>query len=536
MFIKRAYSASSNDDPRVEIVQPGERTKTAGIMPAVRRFIDSLEPSYDHTHALVSAMSYSEYFGPNSNTDWYGYNPHLDFNGLVHAWPEFGRDVGEDARRARDWPHGYPCFYTASVYAHHKNTDPTTLGFGDVIFVHANPHMKRIELVMRINNEQARLKGHHGFIDRLERGERVDVSMGAKIPFDACSVCTDWDRVREAMSRFDPTRHRHAMSPVLDEHRRRAIQGVAETRKQYCSCMRTQAGKINEDGQMVYVYNDAPRFFDISLVLIGADRTSRAMWVLPAKRRDSTPAKTSSLVSLGDIAPIAGQKTAMFTKHMPAVVEAMKSSLGAPDLSSRLPTGAPTKVLAALASLGIVASPKEFARVCGENSDFDPSTGGIDYSLSITPADIDDRLAASLSSAQRERSVFAGSRGPIHVSVRTIVVSPRMAAKYAAYRLGLLKHASEFLGRAGVGDLTKLGGYAPVLRLTTPSVVQWISSYLVQDLTPENVDTITKVSSMVHTTKDLEKVGYALDGIMRVSNTSSLWSAIEELAETMRYV
>lgn len=170
----------------VQEVKPGKKAPVAGLLPVVQKFLDGLEEDPAYTYALVNAMGYSEFYGSNSNTDWYGYNPHLDFNGLLNTPPGFGEDVEKDRMQSKDWPYGFPAFYNATAYAHHKNTNPQELGFGDVVLAVANPRMKRIELVKRIFNEEAIKKGHESILNRLRAGERVDVSMGAKVPFDLC--------------------------------------------------------------------------------------------------------------------------------------------------------------------------------------------------------------------------------------------------------------------------------------------------------------------------------------------------------------
>lgn len=180
MIIKRAYLPGVRDgEPLVRMVRPGEATKTASAMaPGVQQFIDCLRPDPRYTYVLVNAMGNSWYYGANSNADWYGYNSHLNFDGLLHAWEDIGQNPEADRMKGRGWPYGYPTFYGATVYAHHKNTDPQRLGFGDVQYVSYNPEMKRVELVLRVFNEEAVKKGHTSILNRIRAGERVDVSMG----------------------------------------------------------------------------------------------------------------------------------------------------------------------------------------------------------------------------------------------------------------------------------------------------------------------------------------------------------------------
>lgn len=181
----------------VQEVRPGRKVTAEGLMPVVHSFLEKLEPDPAYTYVLVNAMGYSEFYGSNSNTDWYGYNPHLEFNGLLNTPPGFGMDVEKDRMQSKDWPYGYPTFYGATAYAHHKNDNPQELGFGDVILSVANPRMKRIELVKRIFNEEAIKKGHESILNRIRAGERVDVSMGCKVPFDLCVDPYSLVRTRE---------------------------------------------------------------------------------------------------------------------------------------------------------------------------------------------------------------------------------------------------------------------------------------------------------------------------------------------------
>jgi hypothetical protein len=117
--------------------------------------------------------------------------------------------------------------------------------------------MKRVELIIRLDREKARLEGADGIITRIDNGEFPDVSMGCKVPFDVCSIC---------------------------DHR-------SKTREDYCEHMRpseTQRlvygpNKILPDGRKVYVINTLPRFFDISFVFIGADKTAKVMAKLASK-------------------------------------------------------------------------------------------------------------------------------------------------------------------------------------------------------------------------------------------------------------
>ena len=231
MMLKRALS--SGDDFGAHLLTPGRpsMTKTAGMVPLVEEFISTLRPDPRYMYTLVNAMGYSEFYGANSNRDYYGYNPHLDFNGLLHTpdtccchgeYHNWQCDSLVQARLAKAWPFGYPSFYGAAVYAHHKNTDPSSLGFGDVIYAAQNEAMKRVELVMRVDIALAAKRGHSAILDRIKRGERTDVSMGC---FRAGAMVTMADGTRKPIEQIvvgDSVRtHTGGTGRVTELHRRR---------------------------------------------------------------------------------------------------------------------------------------------------------------------------------------------------------------------------------------------------------------------------------------------------------------------------
>jgi hypothetical protein len=459
MLTKRAISESV----QVELLNPGDRVKTAGAMPQVQRVLDALRPESAYTYALVNAMGYSEYYGTNSNADWYGYCPETDQNGLLHAWPDIGRDLETDRMKGRDWPYGYPCFYGAAVYAHHKNTCPVQLGFGDVRYVFANPEMKRVELLLRIHNEEARKKGHLNIIERIRAGERCDVSMGAKIPYDHCSVCTDWDAVRRALATFDPVRHKHPGLAVLEQHKKQAIRGTAVTAADYCSHLRSQRNQVLPDGRKIFMYNTYPRFFDISCVFIGADRTARVMWHLAGDYREDAPIPQPLQAARGALDAFLAKtasKQAELDKEIPdGVIErVLTDSDTAPEVRFDLLNQDPHALLSSAAALGIVLSPTEFQRLLGgSGSPFSTATSKIDNSLAVSPRHLDEKLLAALTELVPQRSAFRPFVEPRITTISgQIRISlgcndhdeEKLAALYNGYRLSVLEAGEKLAERA----------------------------------------------------------------------------------------
>lgn len=200
-----------------------EFEKTAGIHPEVLKFKQMLEPEPNKTYVHILALGAGDYYGANLNNDYF------PWCGLAH----------DSTTTPHKYPHGYKTFLNAHSFAHHVNKDPAK-SYGDVILSTLNHKMKRVELVVAIDHERCERNGGAKILQKIHDGEYPSTSMGCRVPYDRCSIC--------------------------NTH--------AKTRAQYCDHMKLTPGKVFDDGRKVFVYNDYPRFFDISFVFIGADRTS----------------------------------------------------------------------------------------------------------------------------------------------------------------------------------------------------------------------------------------------------------------------
>lgn len=914
MLIKHALARAEDNAPTVELVVPGQHVKTAGILPAVSARLEALRPDSDHTYALGTAMSDSWYFGANSNADWYGYNPHLRMNGLT--WdPDKTQEHGDytgwrtdpivQQRLAKQWPYGYPTFYGANVFAHHKNHNPA-LGFGDVVFVYWNEPMKRVELLMRINNRVAAEKGHSAFLERVHAGKRVDLSMGCfaagayvtlfdgtrklietievgdrvlthtgrvgrvtevhrrryeggllevrpanedpfiataehpffaaygakdrhrvwkqerpdfgwvyardlpgavlsrpklqhrrvkqvspalarllgyylaeghpvqgkhgkyagielsvgkkdavvreiaglcaelgvtytkrdvphtdkaatlgvykrkiadlcvkycgkfskqkklhpdvfhwgreqqlqflgayingdgfsanggvgistgsvdlvhqvrellfglgipasyqrlvhkagsgfsavdttewtlhvgrqwvpalapycakakatpvrkpinhykeyddlwavpiraytrgsgsldvynfevegdnsyivngiaahncKIPWDACEICCDWGTVRHEMSKYNPKVHAHPGIPVLDAHRKKKIRGIAETRVEYCEHMKNQKNAVLPDGRKVFVYNDFCRFFDISMVWIGADRTAKIMVHVGPKLQHS----------------LRQAKTAMMEKEIPGgVAEVLHDADTAPEMQSLQHLGAdPKRILASMAMLGIIPTPQEFMglvlpgmpggeqinRMCRTKGViFDTSAPGADYSHSFSMQDVDAGLVDALRPWMAERSSFEPHlstrlKDPQRKKLASVALTPLrspvlddVAAKYAGFRIGLLEKAMGIAEH--LPSMTEGGRAGPEfagLLLGIGTVVHWVASHL-QDKKARG-EQLNPLESMIAKNpgfSSLASIGVALKAAIEVDKAGGIAKALGKVVSGLRSV
>lgn len=199
---------------------------------------------------------------------------------LVHIPDNWSGVPVIDKVVSKNWDYGFPTFYNAHPYAHHRNKD-SSKAFGDVELATWNPDMKRVELVIRVDHDKCQKFGGESVWDKLRIGEYPDVSMGTKVPYDTCSICLDWDLYREAEqsnSSISNTGQRIlAFHKKLKAKNGIGIRGLSITRDDYCVHAKKHMNRILPDGRKVWVFNDYPRFFDISFVFIGADKTAKVM-------------------------------------------------------------------------------------------------------------------------------------------------------------------------------------------------------------------------------------------------------------------
>jgi hypothetical protein len=169
--------------------------------------------------------------------------------------------------------------------------------------------------------------------------------------------------------------------------------------------------------------------------------------------------------------------------------------------------GAPAKtMLATLAALGIVPTPKEFQdivltdshdgemikRALGETT-FDPNVGGVDDTYAPRASDFSADLAHALEPLLTERSSFSPYIGPrLTESVgktasaqRKIGSHPaltKLAAQYNGFRIAMLENAPDLIPCAcdhlGVDDLDRSGDRLAQLLLGLAAVIQLIAAHL----------------------------------------------------------
>jgi hypothetical protein len=507
-----------------------EKTASATLLPEVSKYISSLRPRQDAQYVLLNAMGAGEWWGSNVNGDYF------PETALIHKPDDWTGNPLVDKARAEGWAYGFPTFYFAHPYAHHRNKDATR-AFGEVELAAWHPKMKRVELIARVDKDKCEKFGGIGVWDKLKAGEYVDVSMGCKVPYDTCSICLDWKTYRKAQAMFDPRRHKSPGDAVLEYHKklkadgRNGIRGLSITRHDYCDHCKRMMNRILPDGRKVFVYNDYPKFFDISFVFVGADKTAKVMmkiadsgkmWSLPSahlaeklgyeeelaasfvvgEQQEKTasvddPLKVAFVGKLAkkkdaeivkDTVPsqFAGSAVPLLTKHEKDLPSALIDALS---------TFPPETSFSTAGGLGMVLRPKEFQRIiliqCGMRPEADRlEHAGITFPkveetepVDLSPSLFSAGLARLLLPLMGDRSAL----GPF-IERRVLVIGEppkekkgsssslssallrKIGAAYNGYRLGIMElipHTQDLMATVAPIELNKLAS-ASAEDLLTP--------------------------------------------------------------------
>lgn len=141
-------------------------------------------------------------------------------------------------------------YVAEEMVVHNCNKDPKKSIGERVKLAVWNDDMKRVELIHFLRRDSMFDEfgdvikvGAPDLVQNIENGDEVSVSMGTKVPFDLCSKC-----------------HHKAKNVSL-----------------YCDHLKYAMNQVMPDGSQIYAINTLPKFFDISYVLRGAEKTAKVL-------------------------------------------------------------------------------------------------------------------------------------------------------------------------------------------------------------------------------------------------------------------
>ena len=210
-------SIGPGGEPTLSPILPGSQVKIAAsnsFTPAIMDYVSNIAPQEGKLFVVVNALGAGEYYGCNINGDHFPENVLRKYH---HTFVSEGKP-----------------------FMHHLNKDPSKC-YGEVLFSDYNDKMHRVELVVVYDTSKLDPK----YVQRMNDGELVNVSMGCRVPWDICCVCGN----------------------------------KAKTPRDYCKHLTSDPGmgRMFPDGRRAFAINLEPTFFDISIVTIPADPTARIL-------------------------------------------------------------------------------------------------------------------------------------------------------------------------------------------------------------------------------------------------------------------
>jgi len=387
------------------------KTASGSYSPELMKIILNMSRKPNRFYVVVNALGSDEVWGSNRNGDGF------PAKGLSHKSLRTDMGTPED--------YGYKTFeYYAKLFKHHmnKNHHPN---FGEVIYSHWNPVIQRVELIVAIDTITGK-----DIIDAIESDNIVSVSMGAKVKYDLCSICGN----------KAPTREKYC------SHLKNYMNEIVTS--DLADRWSKETGKKILVGKRVYAINDYPRFFDISKVHVGADKTSYILGKAASHRpvlsvdaaevygvTDAMIDKLSQVGKHGEMDKNVGSESSdidgTVIRENPVVAiakkvdEKIQDTIAAePEISndtldsiSKLPL---KTIFSTLLGLGIVPKPEEVQRIIivkiGRSDiadELDRQNEIFDYNDDSDPVDIDfseddfsDTLGKSLIPVLGQRSCF----------------------------------------------------------------------------------------------------------------------------------
>jgi hypothetical protein len=185
-----------------------------------------IRPEAGHSFIHLITTGAGEYYGANANADYFNKSA----GEVIFPEPLGPKSMMLDGGLEK---YHQTFMKYGGLYREHHNSKKGGISSGDIVAEYYNPDMHRGELVVKVANDV-----WADDLNKLASGDPITYSMGAGVKYDICSICGN----------------------------------KAPTRNHYCHHMKYQKMATLEDGNQVFVYNDAPHFHDISRVAVPADK------------------------------------------------------------------------------------------------------------------------------------------------------------------------------------------------------------------------------------------------------------------------
>ncbi len=246
---------------------------------------------------------------------------------------------------------------TAHVFKNHKNNN-AKLAHGYVIDSAHNDPMSRIELLLALNNDKCAAE-----VEDVNNGKPLAFSMGSSQESDICSFC----------------------------------ENEAKVAADHCDCIKNHLRKVASNGQLIYMKNPNPEYFDISIVHKPADRIAYMLQKVAfshgtisghelASDAGYTEATIKKLAAMRIIAsmvkriPLVGRKSGKPSDLSKSTVNELKKTARLYSVD---------KVINVLYDHNYILSPRDFADIIVKHAEPDEAADAIDSDDSDVEEDMD---------------------------------------------------------------------------------------------------------------------------------------------------
>lgn len=288
--------------------------------------IENLERKPNHRYALLSAMGSGETWGSNRNADFFPENYLL---GTQDSNDHINKERGPVPR--------YKTFENGNFFHHHKNKPHR----GDKVYGYipaaiSNPKMHTILLIIGVDATK-----DPETAEQIDRDLLTSFSMGARLPWDECSICGN----------------------------------RASKRSSYCEHLKKTPNQILADGRKAFAYNYYPDFFDISKVFRPAFEGGRFLLKVASDTLGTTLSADLAdeyLLDLEDShtnVELEKKIKSLLDKFPAHIIDAIhkvskQERFISPELLKQIASYDWADIWSGFATAGIVPTPAEFAFIC----------------------------------------------------------------------------------------------------------------------------------------------------------------------------